>query len=123
MKLKMGDIFIIIASSCFIVLFTVFIYSNQVTDKSLHIITPDKEYIYSLHTDQQIVITGPLGLSYVHIKNNRVSMHSSPCPLQICIDRGEISNPGEWIVCLPNKILLIIKGKKNVEKDIDILSY
>jgi hypothetical protein len=122
MKLKTGDIIIILASLCFIVLFSVYIFSNPRNSQNLHILTPEKEYIYSLQTDRQIEIDGPLGTSTIEIKDGHAFMSSSPCPLKICIERGEISGQGEWIACLPNKILLIIKGKENEEPEIDSIS-
>jgi hypothetical protein len=122
MKPKIGDFFIIIIAVTFVTFLSLSLFSNPVSNKNCHIITPDKEYIYPLNTDQTIEIKGPLGLSRIQLKNNCVRMLSSPCPLKICVKKGEISNPGEWIACLPNNILIIIKGNKNEETRIDILS-
>jgi hypothetical protein len=122
MKIKPGDIIIGTAALCFIVFFSLGIYTHPATGRELHIISQDKEYIYTLQTDEEINIPGPLGTSVIHIENNRVYMHTSPCPLQLCVEKGAIENPGEWIACLPNKILIIIKGKGNDQQEIDIIS-
>ncbi|MBN2532214.1 MAG: NusG domain II-containing protein [Spirochaetales bacterium] len=122
MKLKPGDIIIIIIAMGAITFLTFSLFSNQVNNKNCHIITPEKEYIYPLHIDQSIEIKGSLGISHIEIKNNHVHMLSSPCSLKTCIKRGEISEVGSWIACLPNKILIIIKGKKSEKAEIDILS-
>lgn len=122
MNIKPGDIFIIIAALCFIIGFSLLVYSVPGTDMRLHVISRDKEFIYTLQTDQLIEIQGPLGISVIHIKDNRAYMHASPCPLQLCVEKGAIMNPGEWVACLPNKILIIVKGKKDDQREIDIIS-
>ncbi|MBN2440009.1 MAG: NusG domain II-containing protein [Spirochaetales bacterium] len=122
MNIKPGDIIIIFISLCFIIFFSAFIYNNTITNKQLSILTQEKEFIYSLQKDREIEVQGPLGVSIIHIKNGRVSMHSSPCPLKLCVAKRSISNPAEWIACLPNKVMLIIKGKRNEQTDVDSIS-
>lgn len=122
MNPKIGDIFIIITAVCIITFLSFTILHNPANNKNCHILFGEKEYIYPLNSDQSIEITGSLGTSHIRIKNNSVSMTSSPCPLKICVKKGEISNSGEWIACLPNKILIIIKGKRNEKTEIDIIS-
>jgi hypothetical protein len=122
MEIKLGDILIIITALCFIVVFSLNIFTHRASAGELHVILPDKEYIYTLQKNEEITIQGPLGASVIHIKDNHVCMHSSPCSLQLCVEKGTITHPGEWIACLPNKILIIIKGKENDQNEIDALS-
>ena len=122
MKPKIGDIFIIIIAVSAIAFLSFSLFNNPVNNRNCHILAPEKEYLYPLNSDLSIEINGPLGTSHIQITNNHVHMSSSPCPLKICVKKGEISEVGEWIACLPNKILIIIKGKKDEKTDIDILS-
>ncbi|MBI4712834.1 MAG: NusG domain II-containing protein [Planctomycetes bacterium] len=39
----------------------------------------------------------------------------SDCPAQVCVHTGWIKNIGETIICLPNKVLLEIKGDEEGE--------
>ncbi len=48
----------------------------------------------------------------VKIEENRVRILESNCPKQICVHTGWISAPGQTVVCVPNRILLEIKGKQ-----------
>lgn len=48
-------------------------------------------------------------------------MVESACYNKICVNTGWIKQPGELIVCLPNRVTLEIKSDK--ENNIDGLSY
>ncbi len=39
------------------------------------------------------------------------------CPDKVCIKDGMIIKPGQSLVCLPNKVVVEIKGVKNAETD------
>ncbi|MEA3222585.1 MAG: NusG domain II-containing protein [Thermodesulfobacteriota bacterium] len=76
--------------------------------------------IYSLDQDTTINVPGPLGYTVVAIKSCKVSVKSSPCPNKICVLTGKIEHTGEGLICIPNKVNVIIKGKK---QKFDTLSY
>ena len=40
-----------------------------------------------------------------------VRISESDCPAKVCIHAGWINRPGETIACLPNKLLVEIKGE------------
>ena len=85
---------------------------------------------YPLNKDTKLVIPAPSGTVYdspshhalteddecteytyynvVTIKDGKVSVTGSSCKNQVCIRRGEISMPGETIVCLPNRLVVSI---------------
>lgn len=48
----------------------------------------------------------------VTIKDGKVSVTGSSCKNRVCIRRGEISMPGETIVCLPNRLVVSIEADK-----------
>lgn len=54
--------------------------------------------------------------------DQRVRVIEADCPDQIDVKQGYISRVGEIIVCLPNKLIIEIKGLAE-EDDIDIISY
>ena len=69
---------------------------------------------YSLHKDQEIEINDS---NHLVIKDGRVDMIEANCPDQICVNQKDISKTGETIVCLPNKVIVEVKGAKAAEVD------
>jgi hypothetical protein len=59
---------------------------------------------------REIVIETDLGHNVIEIEGDMVWMHSSDCDDQICVHQGQIHKPKEMIVCLPNELLIEIKG-------------
>ena len=46
------------------------------------------------------------------IKDGSAYIEYSDCPDKVCVKTGRISRSGERIVCLPNKLTVIIRGEK-----------
>lgn len=65
-------------------------------------------------------VSGPLGLTRIEIREGRVRVVSSPCPLKICQRAGWIDSAGEIIVCLPNEVVVRLPGR--ADGDLDALS-
>lgn len=64
---------------------------------------------YRLSEDRTIPVQGPLGISTVVIEHSEVYMADSPCANKVCIDMGKISEKGDSIICLPNRIYITIQ--------------
>ncbi len=64
---------------------------------------------YSLSEDRTVEVQGPLGISTVVIEHGQVYMADSPCSNKICLDMGRISEKGDSIICLPNRIYITIQ--------------
>ena len=47
----------------------------------------------------------------VEIDHKKARVESAECPNQICVHTGWISQPGQMVICAPNKLVLLIKGK------------
>ena len=50
------------------------------------------------------------GTNKIEIKDGRVRMLEAFCPNHLCIRQGWISLEGQSIVCLPNKVTVIVRG-------------
>lgn len=59
----------------------------------------------------------------VEVRENVVDMIEANCPDQLCVLHNPIKTPGEAIVCLPNKVVLEIKGGTGEFKEGDINTY
>ncbi len=67
---------------------------------------------YSLAENRTIEVKQDSHINKITIKNGKVSMSFSDCHGQDCVQQHAISQTGENIVCLPNKVMLEIKGDK-----------
>ena len=81
--------------------------------------SPEGSYRYSLATDRQVVVHGPLGETHITIEQGEARIIDSPCPTKTCIQQGAISTASGWIACLPNQILLTIVSSANGEMEVD----
>lgn len=54
------------------------------------------------------------GYNIVHVEKGKISVTEASCPDKICIRQGEISNSLKPIVCLPNKMMIIIEDPETV---------
>lgn len=49
-------------------------------------------------------------INRIEIKDGRVRMLEASCPNHLCIRQGWIRFEGQSIVCLPNKVTVIVRG-------------
>jgi hypothetical protein len=77
----------------------------------------DAQWIYPLDGETTLHVPGPLGETVVVIEEDTVRVISSPCPEKICIKTGRISKPGQWIACLPNRVLISIRARTREQPD------
>ena len=89
-----------------------------------YIDTPEGSYVYSLDTDRSLEFSGPLGITYVTIKDGEAFFTDSPCPNKTCLFIPPAKENGDWIACLPNRIFLRIEGADNSEStsELDAIS-
>jgi hypothetical protein len=68
---------------------------------------------YPLDADGVYPLNG--GTNLLVIEGGEVYMSEANCPDHTCIKTGRISFAGERIVCLPNRIAIIIEGEGGVD--------
>ncbi|MGV8980612.1 NusG domain II-containing protein [Clostridium sp.] len=49
----------------------------------------------------------------ISVKHNGIRVKAADCPKQVDVKVGWISKPGQLIVCLPNKLIISIKGEES----------
>lgn len=59
-----------------------------------------------------LIVRGVNGASTIEVKGGRVRMLESRCRDRICIRQGWIDSRGETIVCLPNRVVIRVTGKR-----------
>lgn len=75
---------------------------------------------YDLNKDQTVTIKQNSHTNKIIIKDGKVSMSFSNCYGQDCVQHDSISKTNESITCLPNKVMVTIKGDK--EGGYDVIS-
>ena len=121
MKLKVLDIIIILLSVLVSVFFCINAFSKNGRTMQVFIKSQSSEYVYSLDRDVTIDVSGPLGMTRIVIAGGYASIADSPCPGKICVHAQPVRKQGEWIACLPNRVLLSIESRGSNE--IDATSY
>lgn len=89
-----------------------FAQKNRSRDSLMVVVTVDGEEYYSglLMDEREIDMDGH---NKVVIADGEVCMEETDCPDKLCISQGKISKPGQTIICLPNKVMVTIKGGKS----------
>lgn len=93
-----------------------FVYGAGGADGAFVVIEYDGEVWgrYSLYEDQVVDIDTDLGHNRAVIEKGRVYMAEADCPDHYCMgqhrDEGGINSSHDAIVCLPNKIVLLVEG-------------
>ena len=66
--------------------------------------------IYPVETDGAIT-------NVLRIEDGSVRMEEAYCPDHLCIHRGAIRHTGDSIVCLPNRVVVVIAGEDALDLD------
>lgn len=118
--IKKADIFLfilLVALGLFLSAWSLF----SGTSGQLAVVTVDGRLYgtYSLSEDRTIEIEQNHHINKITIKDGTVQMSYSTCKNQVCVKDGSISKTNQSLVCLPNKVMVEIKGG---EEDFDAVS-
>jgi len=109
-QLKGLDLAAVAAALAVIALVSVRAYGARSGAAVVHLKGPGTEWVFPLGEDRTIAVRGPLGDTVVELRGGQARVLSSPCTEKICVRTGAIARPGEWIACLPNRVILDIQG-------------
>ena len=115
---KIGDFIIILALSIATI---VSLFASR-TDKAgtvIFISSNGQNVTIPLSKDTLLNLSGPIGNSKLKIENHIVYITNAPCSQRICQHQGRISKIGQSLICVPNKIVVQIMGKRKSNLDID----
>jgi hypothetical protein len=112
-KLKIGDYIIIAVVVGLIFLLFVRTYSINASGDYLEVTGLNFKSAYDPSEDRVIEVEGPLGITKVVIQNGEAWVEDSPCKDKICIKMGKIKRAGEEAVCIPNRVVVQMKGAKS----------
>jgi len=88
----------------------IFISREALSQGSEVVIEIDGKPVYTLplYEDRVLSVGGSYGDTLIEIQGKKVRVKEAHCPNQICVKEGWISKG--VIVCLPNKLVIIVGG-------------
>ena len=72
---------------------------------------------------ERFIIQTENGTNTILVNNNEVNIVYADCKDELCIKQGSISKIGKTLICLPNKLIIEIKGDEYDSSDDLILSH
>ena len=88
------------------------------------VVSVDSQIVASFSLDKDITyeIEGYEGGHNTHIIKDGVAyMSDASCPDHLCMGMGKISKAGQSIICLPNRVVVEIKGSGDKEPEYDVV--
>jgi len=73
---------------------------------SIKITYPQGELVLPIQNDTTLAIPGFMGLTAIEIKGSNVNITNASCPDKICQKMGPIPQKGQFIICIPNGIII-----------------
>lgn len=74
-----------------------------------------------LRHPQTVSFQGLRGEIIVEVTGQRIRVRSSVCPNQFCVKQGFVSRPGQMLVCVPNRLVVLITGAQ--QNELDAITY
>lgn len=104
--MKKGDFLVIAICVCLAAALFCGLFFFRTQGETVTVTKGDKVIFEgSLYKDREISLDG----NTVVIKGGYVFMKNASCKNQICVNTRKISDKGESIICLPNKVAVEIK--------------
>jgi hypothetical protein len=72
---------------------------------------------YPLSEDRLISAKGTVGVTNIEIKSGQARILESPCRNKTCVQMGDLSANGGFLLCLPNGILVKVGAERTDSLD------
>ena len=73
---------------------------------------------YPLNEEADVTIPGASGgMNRLVIKDGKADITEADCPDRLCVHQAPVSREGEALVCLPHKVVVTVRGEKEVAYD------
>ena len=111
-RLRPGDFAIIAVMAALTFVFSYRYYFASHGGTSVEIAAISGGGSFPLEEDRVVEVSGPLGTTEVVIEGGEVWVAGSPCREKVCIKMGHKHRVGDQIVCIPNRVLIEVVGKR-----------
>ena len=119
---KQDGILILVLLAAGAVFFLGFRLWNRRAPEDVGVYVGEEEYVrFSVKEDREFLIETERGRNRLIIKDGKADVTEASCPDKICVHQSPISQTGETIVCMPNRVIVTIEqagqsGGKKVTK-------
>jgi hypothetical protein len=87
------------------------VYSGSAASATLTIQAGGGRWVFPLDGETVFTAPGPLGDTVVELRGGSARILSSPCANQTCVAQGSIHRHGQWLACLPNRVMVSVSGE------------
>jgi hypothetical protein len=122
-NLRIADVVIAALGAVLIALFSFRIYAPGGATARLVVEGEGRRWDFPLDAAETLSVPGPLGDTVVELRGRQARIVSSPCPNQSCIAAGAIHRHGQWIACLPNRVMVRLESGAREGRDLDAASW
>jgi len=107
-----------------------FIYSNVVSKNNKNLYATIKvngklnnSINLPVTSEKKFTVSTNHGTNTILVNNNEIKIVHADCKDELCVKQGSISKIGKTLICLPNKLIIEIKGDEYDSSDDLILSH
>ena len=93
----------------------IYLYSAPNTGNGEAVVYLDGAEQGRYRLDQELSLEIPAGqgnYNVLEIKDGKADITEASCPDKICVNHRPVKNPGERLVCLPNRVVVEIEKDK-----------
>jgi hypothetical protein len=109
--MKGGDFVVLVLALGALIFSTLRVYSGSAVSAAVTIQAGGERWVFPLEGETIFTAPGPLGDTVVELKGKSARILSSPCANQTCIAQGSIRRHGQWLACLPNRVMVSVSGE------------
>lgn len=120
LPLLKGDIVLII-SLCFLVLLSFLPSFSGGNEKLTAEVYYEGELIKTVYLSECNGEEFAAGSCTLLFEKDGVAFIHSECPDKLCVKRGKLKRKGDTMACVPERVVVVIKGEKN--EDFHIATY
>ena len=91
---------------------------NRESPEEVVVYVGEQEYArFSIKEDREFLIETEKGTNRLILKDGKADVTEASCPDKICVHQSPISETGETIVCMPNRVIVTVEqaSQKGIE--------
>jgi hypothetical protein len=99
------------------------VYGGAGDEERINVKGREGTWVFPRNAEETVAVPGPLGDTVVEIRGGQARVLSSPCQNQTCVSAGAIRSHGQWVACLPNRVLVSVEsgaGGTASQEDLDL---
>lgn len=117
--------YLVIVACIFLAIF--FLFQNgpkmEINEREITVLVDGEEVKrLDLKKNMEFLVETEYGENLIRIEDGKVDIEYADCKNQLCVHHPPISRGNEFIICLPNRMIIEIVPEKG-EDEIDFINY